>query len=221
VLPLLAAAAQRLAPQGPATSWLLEYKNVKDALQKHVKPKHKKDLKTIVEEVSTETVLNSIIGVPNQKMSHHDGRAVYISKDGLIELLTKSRTLASYHATKVISDKLGLNLQFVYNVSKQQETLNTIKAAFKDLSCISEYTVDTYRIDLYFPDLNLAVECDEHGHVNRDQHYEQEREEYIKKVLGCVFIRYNPDSSRFDIGDVIYEIRSYEMRVMIEQIQQM
>jgi prophage antirepressor-like protein len=188
---------------------ILEYKSARKALQDHVKLKHKKDLQTLIR------------GIPNQKMSHNDGRAVYISKDGLIELLTKSRTLASYHASKVISDKLGLNLQFVYNVSKHQETLNTIKAAFKDLSCISEYTVDTYRIDLYFPDLNLAVECDEHGHVNRDQHYEQEREEYIKKVLGCVFIRYNPDSSRFDIGDVIYEIRSYEMRVMIEQIQQM
>jgi len=40
-----------LAPQGPATSWLLEYKDVKDALQKHVKPKYKKDLKTIVKEL--------------------------------------------------------------------------------------------------------------------------------------------------------------------------
>ena len=112
----------------------------------------------------------------------------------------------TYSASNIISDKLDLNLEYVYNVSKQQETLDIIIAAFKTLSCIPEYKVDQYRIDLYFPDLKVAVECDEHGHVNRDKQYEQNREHFIKNKLGCVFVRYNPDSPGFNIGNVIHEI---------------
>jgi very-short-patch-repair endonuclease len=50
-------------------------------------------------------------------------------------------------------------------------TLDIIRAAFKTLTCIPKYKVDTYRIDLYFPDLKVAVEYDEYHHINRDQQY--------------------------------------------------
>ena len=192
---------------------ILEYKNVKDALQKNVKAKHKKDLQKIIKELKNKNP-DSLIGIPSLKPTYHEGKAVYISKDGLVALLTKSKTLASYRASQIISEKLGLNIQVVYAVSKQQQTLNSIKAAFKNLLCISEYKVESYRIDLYFPELKLAVECDEHGHVDRDKHYEKEREECIKNKLKCVFVRYNPDSSSFDIGDVIHKI----MNIYIKHI---
>ena len=71
---------------------ILEYKDVKDALQKNVKPKYKKDLKTIIEELEGVSPSNSIIGIPNQKPSYHDGKAVYVSEPGLYALIMKSRT---------------------------------------------------------------------------------------------------------------------------------
>ena len=71
---------------------ILEYKSARKALQDHVKLKHKKDLKTIIDELSTETVLNSITEIPNLKPSYHDGKAVYINEPGLYSLIMSSRT---------------------------------------------------------------------------------------------------------------------------------
>ena len=195
---------------------ILEYSNVKKALQEHVKPKHKKDLKTIIDELVRANP-DTIIGIPNLKPSYHDGKAVYLSKDGLVALLTKSRTLASCHASKVISDKLGLNLKYVFNVSKQQQTLDIIRAAFQSIACFSEYKVGPYRIDLYFLDLKVAVECDENGHIGRDQQHEQDREQFIKNKLGCIFVRYNPDSPCFNVGNVIHEIGKIYMIYITRQ----
>jgi prophage antirepressor-like protein len=185
---------------------ILEHKDIKKSLFK-LDSDYKKDLQTIIEELK-EINPNTIIGMPSSKPSYNEGKAIYLSKDGLVAMLTKSRTLASYRVSQVISDKLGLNLKYVYNVSKQQQTLDIIRAAFKTLTCIPEYKVGTYRIDLYFPDLKVAVECDEYCHIDRDQQYEHEREQFIKNKLCCLFVRYNPDSSCFNIGNVICEINN-------------
>ena len=70
----------------------MEYKDIKQALQKNVKPKHKKDLKTIVDEVDVCQTSTSIIGIPNQKLSHNDGRSIYVSEPGLYSLIMNSKT---------------------------------------------------------------------------------------------------------------------------------
>jgi len=71
---------------------ILEYKSARKALQDHVKLKHKKDLQTIIDEVSTVSVLTSIIGIPSSKLSYNDGKAIYINEPGLYALIMKSRT---------------------------------------------------------------------------------------------------------------------------------
>ena len=71
---------------------ILKYKDVKDALQNHVKPKYKKDLKTIVDEVEGEPPSTSIIEIPSSKLSYNEGKAVYINEPGLYALIMKSRT---------------------------------------------------------------------------------------------------------------------------------
>jgi len=71
---------------------ILEYKDVKDALQNHVKPKYKKDLKTIVDEVGGVSPSTSIIKIPSSKLSYNEGKAVYINEPGLYALIMKSRT---------------------------------------------------------------------------------------------------------------------------------
>jgi len=71
---------------------ILEYKDVKDALQNHVKPKYKKDLKTILEELEGETPSNSITAISSIEPSYHAGKAVYINEPGLYSLIMKSRT---------------------------------------------------------------------------------------------------------------------------------
>ena len=42
-----------------------------------------------------------------------------------------------------------------------------------------------YRTDLYFQKYKIAVEVDEYGPFDRDNNYETQREEVLKKELGC------------------------------------
>ena len=70
----------------------------------------------------------------------------------------------------------------------------------------TQYSVDQYKIDLYFPKHKLAIECDEFGHLDRDIEYEVKRQKYIKNKLGCQFIWYNTDAKDFNIFKVINRI---------------
>lgn len=65
-----------------------------------------------------------------------------------------------------------------------------------------------YRIDLYLKDLNIAIECDEHGHEERDEWDENFRQQEIERFLKCKFIRFNPHDQNFNIGNVINQIFS-------------
>jgi hypothetical protein len=65
-----------------------------------------------------------------------------------------------------------------------------------------------YIIDLYLPRSKVAIECDENDHKHKDPLKESIREEAIKNELGCRFLRFNPDDSNFNIGEVINVIFS-------------
>jgi len=63
-----------------------------------------------------------------------------------------------------------------------------------------------YRIDLYFPDYKLAIECDE-NHTNIDADIKREND--IKDKLNCTFIRYKPYDKKFNIFLLINEIYKF------------
>ena len=91
-------------------------------------------------------------------------------------------------------------------VTKEQKTISQIIQAFKHIPAIPQYRVFYYYIDLYFPQHKIAVECDEEDHRRYTQESEQTRQRRIMNALKCTFIRYNPDSKNFNIGDVIHRI---------------
>ena len=63
---------------------------------------------------------------------------------------------------------------------------------------------------MYFSEHKLAIEVDEKGRTDRDEKKkENEREEKIKKELGCKFIRINPDAENYDIFVEIGKINDY------------
>jgi len=66
-----------------------------------------------------------------------------------------------------------------------------------------QHHVGGYKIDLYLPEVNIAIECDERGHKHHQQWKDEFREFVIKNKLGCEFIRYNPDEPGFNIGRVV------------------
>src|SRR5699024_1697975 len=100
---------------------------------------------------------------------------------------------------------LGIEIGGYNNVKKEHRTLFQIMQAFSGEDMQRQYPVSRgkYRIDLYFPKYKLAIECDEFGHFDRPEGYDENRQQYIENRLGCHFIRYNPDSEDFSIFKVI------------------
>ena len=84
-------------------------------------------------------------------------------------------------------------------LSKEQSVLNKLLVAFLREEMYQQYSVSSYKIDLYFVKYKLAVEIDEHGHKERDSEKELSRENAIKQKLGCIFIRINPELKDFSI----------------------
>jgi len=71
---------------------ILEYKDIKDALHKHVQQKSKKSLKELSEEVGGVLPPTSVLGTINfQNISYNDGKAVYINEPGLYALILRSK----------------------------------------------------------------------------------------------------------------------------------
>lgn len=105
-----------------------------------------------------------------------------------------------------LRDELKINLTINKRYHKQAQNMEIIKAVYDGYEMKEEYKVGKYRIDLYFVDHKIAVECDEYGHVDRNSDYEKKREKYLIKKLGCTFIRFNPDEDNFNIGNVIKKI---------------
>ena len=94
--------------------------------------------------------------------------------------------------------KLGFTLHDITMSKEESVTIKIIKA-FSNEKILLQHHVLNYQIDLYFPEHKLAVEVDEKGHTDRDEKKkkENESEEQIKKELGCIFIRINPDAENY------------------------
>ena len=112
--------------------------------------------------------------------------------------------------------KYDLNLLYLKE-GKEIHYLNIIKHSFNNIKTINQYKVLNYRLDLYFPELNLAIECDELGHLDRDNVYEKKREVEIIKTLNCTFIRFNPDEQDFNIGKVINKINNIYIKYILNK----
>ena len=91
------------------------------------------------------------------------------------------------------------------------EIHSQIIRALGHFSCVPQYYVGRYRLDLYFPGEKLAVECDENNHVNYNETQEKERYDTITCQLGCTWIRYDPYNPRFDVFDLINQILQHLM----------
>ena len=138
-------------------------------------------------------------GMQGGGKNSHDA---FVNLDGVLEFVTKSRKPQVLELAKA----LGINIHKQKFLSKEQETISIIMQALKEIKMIDQYTVDNYRIDLYFPKHNLAVECDEFEHNDRDVNYEVTRQKYIEAKLRCRFIRFNPDAKDFKIENVLNEV---------------
>ena len=130
-------------------------------------------------------------------------KQIFVTRLGLKKVLANSKKANAAQ----LSESLGLEMCIYTRVEASH--IGNIRKAFKDVLSIDEYAVGKYNVDLYFPSLNLVIECDQNNHNHYNRQTEKERENYIKDKLGCTFIRFNPDEPGFMIGDVIYKISRF------------
>jgi very-short-patch-repair endonuclease len=147
-----------------------------------------------------------IVTKPQIKKTHRGGghnKNIYLLTEKCYELLKASYNFRNNYITSV-SD----NINVVNNLSMciENQTIGFIQNTFKDIyDSKRQYLIGPYRIDLYFTDLMIAVECDENDHIDRDMNYETIRENYIKSN-NIKIIRYNPNEENFDLSNVLRQI---------------
>ena len=84
----------------------------------------------------------------------------------------------------------------------------------------TQYSVLSYRIDLYFHEYKLVIEVDELGHADRNVNNETERQGALERELNCVFIRINSDAEDFNIFLEINKIHRHINRLTKQQTEQ-
>ncbi len=109
----------------------------------------------------------------------------------------RGRTYKYYLLTKNAVDIL--TNKFKYNIRSarfEYKYLNEIEDFLKlmNINYVEQYRVDNYRIDLYIPLYNIAIEIDEEEHKYK-QDYDKMRQRYIEKQIHCKFIRINEGES--------------------------
>jgi very-short-patch-repair endonuclease len=129
---------------------------------------------------------------------------IVLTPEGVKQLLISSK---KHLATKKkLADFLGVTLNVLPQNTKEIELITIIQTVFSHIPSVTQFFISGYRIDLYFPDYRIAVECDEYGHSSYDTERELARQDTITKLLGCQFIRFNPHDVDFNIGNVINQI---------------
>ena len=131
---------------------------------------------------------------------------IFLSEAGALYVLSKCRK--SRNKLNALADILGVKIHKNKWLFKEQDSLQNIIDVLKGEEMLTQFNVDGYRIDLYFPAHRLAIKCDEFGHNDRGIECNVWRQKYIENKLGCQFIRFNPDARGFNIFEVANRIFS-------------
>ena len=141
--------------------------------------------------VETQLGLTNLPALTNKYIKKYNGYKEYEKQRSELNRSTKQpnrRFIRVELALKIIMNcrtdescnlkrNLGFTLHDVIN-TKKQTVINSIKYAFEGEDMETQYSVLSYRIDLYFHKYKLAIEVNELGHVDRNVNNEIERKEH-------------------------------------------
>jgi very-short-patch-repair endonuclease len=175
--------------KGCDVATILGYGNSREAMKKHI---------YVEDKIKFKELMSSCGVTPLNSQPH----TIFINEKGLKSLVCKSRMSKSIDLAKL----LQIDINNHKYECKESETLRAIMKAFKGENMKEQYAVLDYRLDLYFPTYNLAIECDEFNHKDRCPIKEKDRYDKITKKLNCKWLRFDPDDKDFSIFDVINRI---------------
>lgn len=144
------------------------------------------------------------MGLEKSKQNGGQNKIIFKLTEEAFDLLKNSYNLRNRYIVDV-SDKLKcINI----GMCIENQTIGFIENAYKKILNVRRQQVfGKYRVDLYFIDYKLVIECDENNHADRDPIKEKVREDYLIS-LGNKIIRYNPNEKAFDLSNVLSEINT-------------
>jgi very-short-patch-repair endonuclease len=129
----------------------------------------------------------------------------HLTHKGLEKLLSASRSSESMKMTEL----LGMEITRKWFPCIELDITTNILSVFRSENVCRQFACDKYRIDLYFIDHKIAVECDELHHMSESNKTKDEmRETRLKQKLNCEFIRFNPFDPQFNVFELIGKIHS-------------
>ena len=141
--------------------------------------------------------------VCSRVLTANDRNTIYINESGVKRLIIKSQKPQASELAK----QLGIKEETRY-LRKEIEIVGFVQDVLTQMMIPFEFQkrVANYRVDLYLPNQNLAIEIDENNRADRDPSYEQAREECVREELGCKLLRINPDASDFKLSSCVGRI---------------
>lgn len=150
----------------------------------HTRKHHVKD------KLKRQFTINEDYQIKLSNTGKHNKEDIFLTRECystlLLKALANSRTMEFPDIVDEIKIIKHIRPQEIYY-------LEFVQKAFADFESKMQFVCESYKIDLYFTQKNLAIECDEKGHKDRALKYEQNRENQIKRKLSCKFYRFNPD----------------------------
>ena len=179
-----------------AMARILQYRNTKKAISAHVNPQNKKPFSQFDKNKFT------------YRNARPQAHSLFINIEGLKQLVSK----ANKPEATVLAKKMGIDVyQKITRIEIDIVHELNVYCEHSGIQAKPQYTPkkSKYAIDYYLPEYRLAIEIDENNHKDRDPIYEKDREKQLKKILGCQFIRCNPDDPDFSIGDLLGQINKH------------
>ena len=151
--------------------------------------------------------IHYIIEQDNSKNISKQGghnKVIFLLTETTYELLKNSYNLRNRYIVDIKDNVKQVNI----GMCIENQTIGFIENTYSNMLNVKrQYGIGKYRVDLYFIDNKLVIECDENNHTDRDNIQEKIREEYILS-MGNKIIRYNPNTSSFDLSNVLREINA-------------
>lgn len=148
--------------------------------------------------------------------SNRQKHCFLLSSSGYLKYYNLIRNKNEYIFNIIMNEYFEINsddeyIHFVQNKEiRFRNQLSTILNKFK-IRYQFQYSVFQYRIDIYLPDFNIAIEYDENAHKHYTYKTQELREMNIKNEIGCKFIRvtdeYSIDEAVSIILSELFEIK--------------
>jgi len=168
----------------------------KSGLTRHLIKNYKENYHYIIDNTKYISPVNNIRGGHNH--------VNYMLTEYAFELLKNSYNLRNKYITNVSKNVKCVNI----GMCLENQTIGFIENSFNGVFDMKrQYICGKYKVDLYFPEYKLVIECDENNHDDRNQIEEKNRENYILS-LGNSMIRFNPNDNNFELSTVLREINT-------------